>query len=274
MIIGDLAVDYTLPLEDAQTQIFDLPSPLVGGTALNAAKSFLETSELFPILFGRIGDDLDGEFVLNEINRLRLTALIGRSHKKRTGTCTLLYNNNTDSRIMIKDERRNANDYYLGDIEQALQIAKLSVKDFVFLICHSMVRIGMDHADKMRELIANKTSNSRVVLDLVPHNMYEVIDRGSFLEFCRKYEHYAIIAEMPTISGLLCEMRTNIPTEEALVCFSSALKCNWLILRFGAGNIGMQAIYRQIDGQYTLVRSMPTGYENYKLTNESDLATR
>jgi GTP cyclohydrolase II len=57
LIVGDLAVDYTLQISNEQNQILDLPCPRVGGTALNAARAFREGSSLFPIVFGRIGDD-------------------------------------------------------------------------------------------------------------------------------------------------------------------------------------------------------------------------
>jgi hypothetical protein len=124
-----------------------------------------------------------------------------------------------------------------------------------------MARKGIDYATALQELI-KRVSDARVVLDLVPHNMYEVIDRTEFREFCKSHEHYGIIGEVPTIAALICGTTMSAPTVDLLDQCGRRLRSTWLVLRYGSGNIGVQDVYRQVHGRFELVRTAPTNYEH------------
>ena len=78
---------------------------------------------------------------------------------------------------MIKDEN-SANDYDLDHLEQALQLSQIGASDLVFLVGHAFVRLGAAHAKKLIDMVSR--TGARIILDVVPHNMYESITPDEF----------------------------------------------------------------------------------------------
>ncbi len=168
-VIGDLNVDYQIQ-GIAKGQTIDKPKPKVGGTGFNAALEFMKQN-LNPILFGKVGDDENGRIIKEELNMHKFNTLLGLHPNKPTGSCSLLFFEGGWRWLM--QDTNNANDYNLKDLEQALAISKIGKNDIIFLVAHSFYRNGPDHGSEIFRLI--NSTGAKIVLDLVPHNLYEKI---------------------------------------------------------------------------------------------------
>ncbi len=127
-VIGDLNVDYMYsPAKLSPTGvILDKPEPLAGGTALNAAVAF-KAEGLSPIIFGKIGDDADGQFIRRELETKKgIISLVGVSSQQRTGSCSVIIAEDTMQRLLLKEDN-NANDYDLKHLKQALALSQIGI---------------------------------------------------------------------------------------------------------------------------------------------------
>jgi sugar/nucleoside kinase (ribokinase family) len=256
LVIGDLCVDYTLTYSASDADTLDLPRPEVGGTALNATLTFLEKKELFPILFGKVGNDPEGNLILDALNEKNLTALVGRHPSKRTGMSTMLYSMGGGSRIMIKSDTDNANDYSIDDLEQAIVLADLSENDFVFLICHLLIRTDIEHAVNFLDIVSS--THAKVVLDLVPHNIYRSVTQGDFKRFLQSGV-FCVISWFETVASLLGVTASKEPSDLEIRNLST-LNSEWLVLRYGEGGVGIEQILRKSQGQFQSISKRDTGY--------------
>ena len=258
LVVGDLCLDYVLYHSDSDSEILDLPEPELGGTAVSASIAFSKKEELSPILVGRVGNDPDGRFVQDLLSDEKITALIGRDQLKRSGVCIILYDSEKGKRIMIKSEINNANDYSIADLQQAIAIAELNEIDFVFVVCHFLVRSEIEKAREILETLSS--SKAKVILDLVPHNMYLSVSESDFAEFL-KSGVFCIISEYETIAKLHGISVSNQPTSEDIEKLS-ALNSDWLVLRYGDGNCDIEQVLMKSNGNFEVVSRLNTGYSS------------
>ncbi|MDR1901471.1 MAG: hypothetical protein LBQ88_04205 [Treponema sp.] len=257
-IIGDLNVDYKIELGSLNHQIINRSKPAIGGTAYNAAKEFRDMFE--PIVFGKVGNDFMGNHIKQQLKEDKITALLDTAMDKATGFCTLLYHGN--ERWLIKDDQEtNANDYDLKNLEKALAISKIDEKDYIFIIGHALIRCGINHTSKLIEQAAS--TGAHIILDLVPHNMYESVGLAE-LKSAIKQNIEILIGEFKTLMGFFgISHQGESPTMDEVKAIFQNIPVKIIDIRYGIGNISKQIICeRSADGKKVFIsEEESTGYE-------------
>jgi sugar/nucleoside kinase (ribokinase family) len=264
LVIGDLNIDYVIKEDNVHGgKIVDSPLPAVGGTGFNAAVAF-QAAGLNPIVFGKTGDDLDGQTIRDALSAQKLTVFLGLANDKPTGNCTLIFVSN-HARWMIQ-QRNNANDYDERNLQQVLDLCQIGEGDTAFFVGHPLVRFPISQTVSLLRRIAK--TGARIIVDLVPHNLYETVTLEELKSVLDCGVHM-LIAEYATLMrffghGPIAKEPANGDVKQIM----DALPMRVLIVRFGVGNISQQQIWkRENDGHlYCIDRTDDTGYE--KLTGD------
>ncbi len=257
-IIGDLIIDYRCSQKVSRGDVIvDKPAPIIGGTAFNAAKAFNKKG-FKSIVFGKVGDDKDGQLIRTELERREITSLIGLSKNKSTGNCSIIFIEGANHRVLIKEED-NANDYDLGNLEQAIQLSQIGKGNFALIVGHPFVRFGRNHTKKLIDMISE--TGAKIILDLVPHNMYEKVTLSDF-NYAVDNNADVIIGAYHTLMKLIDreaikEKPDNGDWKKLLTNFKS----KFLVVRYGIGSISKQAICKRIaGGGFRILEVKDTGY--------------
>jgi 3,4-dihydroxy 2-butanone 4-phosphate synthase/GTP cyclohydrolase II len=265
-IVGDLNVDYKIALDDfkKENKIVEKPKQTIGGTAYNAAIQFKEYFE--PVIFGKVGNDRNGWFIKDELEKKRISAVLDTATEKpgkepqATGSCTMVYYDS--ERLIIKDDgETNANDYDLDNLEKALAIARIQKKDYVFVVGHALTRCGIEHTKSMMELLA--ATGATIVFDMVPHNMYETVSLTE-LKSVIGDKVDIIIGEYNTFMGFLDVTIFNpSPSPDDIKKIFQNIPVNLIEIRYGVGNIShLVTGQRSDDGlSVQILRDKDTQYE-------------
>ena len=261
LVIGDFNVDYLVSQASfGAGGIVERPEPIVGGTAVNAGRTF-KAQGFYPILFGKIGRDSAGTAIIRELESARITALLGESPELSTGECTIIYFSAENKRVLIKEDR-NANDYDLKNLGDALKLAQLDENDMVFLVGHEFVRSGSAKVRALLQLLKT-TTGAPIILDVVPHNMYERVARQDFADAIST-DVTVLLGEFRTFMGFLGEAldQDARPDNTSMASILDAFPCKILVLRYGRGDISRQTvIQRQDGGSYQILEEAATGYD-------------
>lgn len=247
LVIGDMNIDYVIPaahLERIQGQILVMGEPSVGGTAINAATAFRDKG-FEPVIFGKIGDDREGQLIRDEIERRKITTLAGVTKTKSTGSCFVIFERDTQQRLMIQESAKaNANDYDLDNLALALQMCKLRHDHLVFVVGHFLVRLDLESAKLLIELLAQ--ARARIVLDIVPHDMWRYIDYHSFIDVVDE-RIQVLVGEYDAFMRLLGHQNIKSqPDSDDWVELFRRYKAEILIVRYGMGNIAHQVICKRM----------------------------
>jgi sugar/nucleoside kinase (ribokinase family) len=256
-------VDYVLPVDNFSDRILDKPNPIMGGTAFNAAKSF-KLKGFEPIIFGKIGDDHDGKFVQIELEKNNLTSFVGISEEnKPTGNCYVIYIDGNKKRWLIKEEH-NANDYDITLLEQTLQLTQIGKGNFVFLIGHFFVRLPHEKIKTLFDRLAK--TEATIILDIVPHNMYEHVKLAEFQDAIGNTVN-VIISEFNTLQKLIGRTAINdIPDDNDWEDLLTHFPVKMLVVRYGESNIARQAICLRVGKNgFNILENGETGYSEATL---------
>jgi len=279
-VVGDLNVDYNLTIPKQKLSvggIIDKPSPVVGGTAFNAARAFKE-SGFESIIFGKVGNDHEGRQIISEIERSNIKALLAISEAAATGNCHLIFIENDIPRTIIQ-EGNNANDYDTDNLAMAIGLTDIGERDIVFVVGHPFVRFDREYAKKLIDIIAEK--GAKIILDVIPHNMYEKVSLADFKYIVGDRAH-VIIAEFSTLMRFLGRTNTSDKPslheiEEVVTQFSSQISSRILIIRYGEGNIEKQTVCR-INPERSLLhiieQELDTGYTRIPLVERRGFGDR
>ncbi len=137
----------------------------------------------------------------------------------------------------------NANDYDLKNLEQALALSNFGGNDIVFVVTHALFRNDIDHSMRMFEIL--RTSGAKIVVDIVPHTLYQTINLSELNKVLGEGVA-VIIGEYPTFMEFLGRR-----TPAAIV------------IRYGVGNISMQTVCSYDGKDYEFIEfHRDTGYEH------------
>jgi sugar/nucleoside kinase (ribokinase family) len=244
--------------------IADEGEPVPGGTALNAALAFQKWSSFKPVVLGKVGADVPGRLITETLEQNGIISLVSISQTRPTGSCTLVYHDNL--RLLLKDDG-GANDYDLDNLKRTSRLGFfMSSNDIIFMAGHFLTRCSITHSQKMIETAA--AMGAPIILDLVPHNLYEKISIDDLALIIKDY-CTVIIAEYRTFMALLkAPIHTNNgedePTTEDVSLIFSHLNVKKIVLRYGTGNIAKQMVCSYNQDGITIEEKIETGYENIK----------
>ena len=242
-----------------------VPPPIlqVGGSGYNAATAF-KRAGFQAILFGSVGTDQNGDLILASTAKQGLTTFVTRHASKPTGTCNLVYFEGDKHLRSVFYPHPNANVYDIGALRKALHSATLRADDLIFSPFHLFEQL--DHSQhRCREFLHTLTeAGSRIIIDLVPHTLYEYLTADE-LHGMIGGPIYMFIGEYHTFLGLLgrrpsSDMLSPTSTECELV--ARTFHADYFLCRYGVGNISQQLVFHSAAGQLVYAgRPTSTGYE-------------
>ena len=258
VIISDLNVDYIYDLKALNSSPRDNQSPAqreLGGCAYNSAIAFREQN-LDPIIIGSVGRDNDGAFIIQELENYKIPAFISQNDGK-TGRCSICYSG--VDRVITYDDV-NANIYDDRLIRYSIRSISLSSSDVIFLTSHLFFRAQTSNVDSIFSAIYE--SKAKIVLDLVPHDLYKKLTFEKISNYISSNIDI-LITEYRTLCLLLDKEASSELDKTIIEEFLYNLNVHYLVLRFGIGEISKEAILeKRGQNQIELVELCDTGYES------------
>ena len=237
-VIGQLNIDYIVPAGTPGEQHASLSShPLVGGTAFNAAKA-LKDRNFEPVIIGKVGSDRHGDFIKQAIRSAGIDFIIKEEAAKPTGCCRIVFSDPDHSCRYYKSSSDDANKFDLDFLKQACD--RIGKEDHVFLAGHFLRHRNTSEKRELIDVLARKAG--AIILDLVPHNIYQDITLAEFTGIVRDTAS-VIIAEFVTLWRLIApDSRSRAPEEVDWEALFANFQTGILVARYGAGNISKQQI--------------------------------
>jgi pfkB family carbohydrate kinase len=261
-VVGDLCMDY-IATGVTTGGITAVPRVArVGGSAFNAASAFATVG--FPTsIFGRVGRDPDGDAVLAAINERGVRSFIDRSERNPTCVCNIVFPSISGESRTIYYWRPNANEYDEICVAVALREAALTPQDLVFTSLHIHEQTGRDAARCGRFFAALAASPARLVVDLVPHRIYEALSIGELKRMVGVQPHI-YIGEFRTFMNFVdpgCKLAGE-PSASDRLRISDFFPADLIVCRYGIGEISVECVFsgRNPPGSLVLPPAQ-TGYE-------------
>jgi GTP cyclohydrolase II len=248
-IVGDLNVDVSI--EDLINGHFERKK--VAGTALNAAKAF-QQEDFEPIIFGKIGKDVDGELITRELKSNNLRALLGITSGKQTGVAYLYSGDRGPD-----GPKNSANDYDLVNLDQALILSSLGPADIATIDAYVIDRLGIEHAASLLEKLDR--TECFVVFDITPHLLYTKIEIEA-LKFALQGRVDLLIAEYRTFAGFLRgRIDADLFSPDSVNVIFKEFDVPLIVVRYGFENIGVQEVWKRSGDTYLRYeKTNDTGY--------------
>ncbi|MDR2257646.1 MAG: PfkB family carbohydrate kinase [Treponema sp.] len=271
LIIADLCADYFIQTEGTieSNIMLSMPEPAAGGTAYNAAMAFAEKG-LKPVIFGKVGDDLAGRMIINELETGKIISLIEISPVKKTSSCVLFYHGN--NRVVIRDDliAGNANDYDVDNLKQVMKLGIITKDDYIFFVGHFLTRCGIEHSRRLMETAL--AAGARIIFDAVPHDLYTQISLEQF-NFVVKDDVELLVAEYRTLMGLLGRIHgggkndEDEPADDEIRDIMENFRAKIIDIRYGEANISKQIICaRDKNGEtFQILERCGTGFDGSSL---------
>ncbi len=262
-VTGDLNVDFVITgATVGKVSRVDVPAPRVGGSAYNAAVAF-KRAGFDSLLFGNVGDDHYGRLIFEAVTRNGIEVLVGHDPTKPTGTCHLLYFEGGDHLRTIYYFGGNANDYDPIRLERALTKARLTPTDLVFSSLHMYDQTDRDF-DRCQAFFGMlRSSGAKLVLDVVPHTLYEVLTLTDFHRMIGGTVDI-LIGEYQTLARLANPGITpaNTPNRDDFAHLARHFDTHHFLCRYGIGNIGHEVVFTPNQDTVRLMdRATETGYD-------------
>jgi sugar/nucleoside kinase (ribokinase family) len=261
-VIGQLNIDYIDSAKTLANQHANASSyPLVGGTAFNAAKA-LKGRNFEPIIIGKVGHDPHGYLIKQAIRAAGIGFIIQEDEARPTGCCRIVFSDPDHSCQYYKTCSDDANQFDLDYFKRACE--SIDKEDLVFLAGHFLRHTNPDEKKEFIDILSRKAG--RIILDLVPHNIYQSISLAEFNEVVRDRAS-VIIAEFVSLWRLIAPgSLSQAPVDADWESLFANYKVDILVIRYGLGNISKQQIrQRQQHGPPLILEpERETGFANLK----------
>jgi len=234
-VLSDLLVDFhideSLFVDGIQVK---KGTPSVSGTGFNASYSFHKHG-LKTTLLGYVGNDNNGKLIKDKVLKLNIPSIIKTHPTRNTTVFHMIVSKLYPHTIRLSiDNRNNSNDLTINEIRELLLEAKPKKDDYIFITSHFFYRNSIEKCKKIIDTILE--FNLLIILDLVPHVIYEKI---SYHEFIYVFSNniYALVSELKTLSKLFntpCHL--NKPTDKDLHKILTYSKAKALVVSYGEEN--------------------------------------
>jgi hypothetical protein len=244
-VTGDLFIDNVV-VDIRLGEVNGIPRSVQvpGGSAFNAALAF-KREGFDPVVFGTVGRDPAGDAILRELRKHGIGEFITRSDDRPTGQCNILHFRDSDELRTIYYEVENANTYDAAILRDAIQAANLGPRDYLFSPLYIVEKMK-DQLDGCRLFMAELVAaQSRLIVDLVPHRLYEFCDVAMIRELMVG-DPWLVIGSLETFSGLMGRARDgvkSVPTRRDCEDIAREFKAEHFACRYGVGNIGNEIFF-------------------------------
>ncbi len=229
-----------------------------GGTGFNAARAFKEQG-FAPVVVGRVGRDPEATLVRRALVALGITALLGEDPSRPTGRCRINLNAaHLPHRFEVNPD--NANFFDREHFAASLSAAEAAGADLAFVAFNLLRQLPATQAASFLELV--RRGGRTLILDLVPHDLYERIELAE-LRSALGAGVDVLIAEFRTVMRFLeprCERAE--PTADDWQALFAHFPAAALALRWGVDNISHEEIRERLaGGSSACLAALPdTGY--------------
>lgn len=264
-IIGDIAIDIITNIENIGLEDADKLEHVAadisckpGGTGTMFALAARKQNYGKVQLIGKIGatpvnkqsPDVMGQFILRELKSADIECVFSLDKERSTGIVTITYLSH-NRRVMIASA--GANSTFSGnDISEPMHNA-ITNSNILFVSGYAL--LSPDRAKAVIQLMQLAHENNKMVLlDLVPHEIYQYIDVQLF-ESATKHVH-VLVTNIHTINHFLHMDINNTDLDKSIFKIAKILleKHNALILR-------TNIYYQYLFDRQGLIESSSTRYE-------------
>lgn len=191
-ILGDIMLDIVTHLDHIDSIAFEnlshVPNSiemLPGGTGVIAALSAIQKGFSEVSLIGKIGclsngkPDIAAQIISNELNQAGVKSIFSKTRNYSTGK-VMITTFNQDRRILVADKGANGS-FTMEDITPLL-LRKVAISDVFFVSGYSL--LVPTQAQAIIRLTQEAKENGRVVvLDVVPHEIYNTVNNLLFAQY-------------------------------------------------------------------------------------------
>lgn len=217
-VIGDLMLDIVTRIPELHLgsvdypKGFDGPRPIdlrVGGAGAHLARAAAQQGFSPVTLIGKVGAQPDGQpdvaarMIRAELEQHGIRMLLARDERAATGKVIMTYLGH-DQRVMVYD--RGANGQFTRTDLSSTVLKEIAGADIVFVSGYTL--LVPEQAEAVVSCMQEAYQHRRlVVLDVVPHKLYETLDQETFLSYTR-FAHL-IMSELGTLRHFFPALQTN-----------------------------------------------------------------
>src|SRR5262249_12311326 len=142
--------------------------PMVAGSGYNVAIALKEAGKFSPIIFGKVGRDEHGLRIRDEIQKNNIHCLLGLHEKRATGFVKIMHTADPSAPFQFEWEKRNnANDCDAKNLRQAIELAGICDKDYVFVNTYLFVQklFVTEEINEVLRMVSG--TNAKLILDIV-----------------------------------------------------------------------------------------------------------
>src|ERR1700733_5040557 len=243
--IGNLQASRVLVLGDLNIDQLPTGGTAVGGSAFHAGMALKEDSKFTPIIFGKVGEDPNGDRIRNELRQQDIYSLLGIHKEKLTGEVKIAETSDLRAPFQYQWEKRNnANDYDAQNLEQAIELAGIGPDDYIYVSSYLFVQ-KLFRIDEISEILAILSATQcRLIFDIVRKSFaWDVLTDCEATSFgeddlaqaLRGTEFHAVIGEIGTFDSLNLSSGQGRPTQADRSKILSFFRAKYLICRYVSG---------------------------------------
>ena len=243
--IGQIRRPRVLVLGDLNIDKHPSGHTAVGGTGFHAAKALEETSDFTPIIFGKVGQDANGDRIRKELREENIYSLVGIDGKKATGSVCITETSDLRAPFQYDWEKRNnANDYDPQNLEQAIELAGIGPGDYAYVSTYLFVQKFFQVAEIAKIMAILSATQCRLILDIVRKSFaWDVLreceatsfDEDDLGQSLHETEIYAVVGEMGTFDFLNLVSGSGRPSQNDRNKIFKFFRAKYLICRYVTG---------------------------------------
>lgn len=266
-VVGDIMLDFVTSLGSSDMnellELKNVPGTikvLPGGTGFVFTKAVLEEGFERICLIGKLGADqkdsaradVMGQYILNELKDMGVDVAITLDYVNSTGITMITYLPN-GNRLLVSHGGAN-NSYCLADINEDVE-EKVAESDILFVSGYSLLK--QERAQAVQRLMEKaKECRRTVILDVVPHSIYRLMDDDTFRKLTDKVD--IIVSETGTIQRLFPQLNLTLEESDTLVDTMAA----FLLRNYSAVILQPDSSQLYFKDKHGLIEVVPTSAEN------------
>ncbi len=269
IIISDLNIDYIIDMckMDFNNGCKGIHEQ-IGGCAYNAA-TYFKNNDLFPVIIGSVGNDLNGQKIIDELNRKEIYAFLDRITFP-TGVCNIAYCGN---QRLLYCKQENANKYSIASIKKALTHINMQSNDVVFITAHIFLNASYQDINELLGFIKNR--NVKIILDVVPHDIFVDNKLLNSIFDILTIKLDIVISNLGTLldycdTNNVHNKESEFLTDEDIRIIMSKINADMFVIRYGKTGTSKQAIIKRINSsKYKIIENIKTDYENVNIDEKT-----
>jgi GTP cyclohydrolase II len=234
LVLGDLNIDQ---FPDGDTA--------VGGTAFHVARALEASGKFTPIIFGKVGQDDNGDRLRGELLEQKIYSLIGIHPEKATGLVRIIETSDLSASFQFQwDKRNNANDYDAETLAQAIELVGLGPGDYAYVSAYLFVQklFQVDEVAKILSILS--ATQCSLIFDVARKAFaWDVLTDCEAISFSEddlkqaigETEFHTVIGEIGTFDSFNLVSGHGRPSQDDRNRILSFFRAKYLMCRYVTG---------------------------------------